>query len=205
MNVNDQIVSLVRSIIDRKQKRMEDDIKRGSILPKFDLRDYTDEKLIYGIRKIPEFSENPYGDCPGDIYNLGRLMTYETVIPDYVFFKFKDMYKVLNDIHDECGFKTNFKEIPLQYIFEPIFNVLSNRDKYYRTLYGFKRGYRICIFLYGGWQYSDDLNLLAQKFKERDIKEATAITNYYNSKLVAACLKIEKRLDKRIGESHDIR
>jgi len=205
MNVNDQIVSLVRSIIDRKQKRMEDDIKRGSILPKFDLRDYTDEKLIYGIRKIPEFSENPYGDCPGDIYNLGRLMTYETVIPDYVFFKFKDMYKVLNDIHDECGFKTNFKEIPLQYIFEPIFDVLSNRDKYYRTLYGFKRGYRICIFLYAGWEYSDDLNLLAQKFKERDIKEAKTITNYYNSKLAAACLRIEKRLDERIGGAHDIR
>ena len=38
MDVNDQIVSLVKSIIDRKQKRMEDDIKRGSILPKFDLR-----------------------------------------------------------------------------------------------------------------------------------------------------------------------
>ena len=98
-------------------------------------------------------------------------MTYETVIPDYVFFKFRDIYKVLNDIYDECGFKVNFKEIPLQYIFEPIFDVLSNRDKYYRTLYGSKRGYGICIFLYGGWQYRDDLNLLAQKFKERDKKK----------------------------------
>lgn len=192
MNLQQEIAQIIKKIIDRKQKRVEDDIKRGSIPPKFDLRDYTNENLIYGIRKIPQFSKNPYGDCPGDIYNLGRLMTYESVIPDYVFFKFRDMYKVLNDIYDECGFNVSFKEIPLQYIFEPIFDVLSNHSKYYITLYGSEGGYRICIFLYGG--YSNELNLLAQKFKERDIEEARVITNYYNSKLTAVCTRIEKRL-----------
>ena len=192
-NINNKISDIIKKIIEYKSKRIEDDIKRGYI-PKFDLRDYTDKNLIYGIRKIPLFSKNPYGDCPGDIYNLGRIMTYESVIPDYVFFKFRDMYKVLNDIYDECGFKVSFKEIPLQYIFEPIFDVLSNNDKFYKTLYGSERRYKICIFLYNGWEYGD-LNMLAQKFKERDIEEARVITKYYTSKLTATCMKIEKRFD----------
>ena len=194
MNINDQIVSLVRSIINRKSQIVKDYIRKRDIIPHYDLRDFTDENLIYGIRYsyIIDYKEKE----DYENFNLGSCFTYETVIPNYKFVKFKDLYDTFCDLVNECECGYDLKKSPVELVIEPMFDVLSRNGQYYRTIYGHKCGCRICIFIYNGWEYRYDLKELARQFRKRDLDEAKAATSYFNSRLIKSMDRISNLFKK---------
>ena len=180
--INNEISLLVKNIIDKKRKIKQHCVANGDIPPHYDLRDFTDKNLIYGIRYSYIIDSKEKQDY--ESFNLGSCFTYNTVIPDYKFVKFKNLYDTFCDLVNECECSYDIRKLPVRYVIEPMFNVLSLNDKYYRTIYGHKCGYRICIFIYQGLEYRDNLKELARKFKERDLKEAKIASKYFNTKLV---------------------
>jgi hypothetical protein len=70
-------------------------------------------------------------------------------------------------------------------------------ETYSENWHGRKRDCRFKIFLYGGVEYANNLTRLAEKFRERDLKEAQAVTAYHNSRLVETLGRIKESLDAR--------
>lgn len=183
----EEMKSVVNKLLEGKRAIIKDCRKHGCIAPSYDLRDFTDKRLIYGMRKTPVKIDHT---ADLENFNLGSCLTHDTAIPQYKFFHFDDLYDELCGIYDECKIKSiNIRKVPLDDVIGSVFNVLSNGDKYFRTISGSETGYRICIFLYGG-PYTDDLDDLAQQFRERDLEEARSISSYFCGKLTHSCDRI---------------
>lgn len=192
-NVNDEIATMVKQIIANKIEYRQYRLDRGEIPPVYDLRDFTSNDLIYGIKTIPIFEDISKIDT--EYYNLGRCLAYDYAIPTYKFFKFKDMYKVLCNLYDECYGKMDNKHDYVIWTLHGIFDVLSNNSKYYKNWHGSKCDYHFCIFIYAGFECANNLTKPAKKFRERDIKEAHTLSEYYNSRLVQACDRIIESIE----------
>lgn len=196
-DVNDEIAAMVKQIIAGKIKHRQHCLDRGDIPPACDLRDFTSNDLIYGIKTIPLFGDISKIDA--DHYNLGRCLAYDYVIPTYKFFRFKDMYEVLCNLYDECGgdvWELTKHDCATRTL-RGIFDSLSNNSKYRSKWHGNKCGYHFCIFIYAGAEYANNLTKLAEKFRERDVKEAQASSEYYNSRLAQACERIMESIEHR--------
>lgn len=176
MNQNEfnEIISTIKDIRSEILSRSNEDT---ICHPRFDYRDFTDERLIYGMRITPIYNSGIHNDLEN--FNLGSCLTCDVIVPDYRFFKLKDMYEELCNVYDRC--KIDFRKIPIKLSIGEIFRVLSRNSKYYRSLYHNNIGYRICIFIYNG--LSDDLDKLAICFKNKDIEDAKILTNYFNCRL----------------------
>lgn len=193
--VNDEIAAMVKQIIANKNEYRQYRLDRGEIPPVYDLRDFTSNDLIYGIKTIPIFEDISKIDT--EHYNLGRCLAYDYAIPTYKFFRFKDMYKVLCNLYDECNGETDNKYDYVLSKIHGIFDVLSNNSKYSSKLYGSKCNYHFCIFIYAGAKYANNLTRLAEKFRERDEKEARALSEYFNSRLAETCERIMESIEAR--------
>jgi len=195
--VNDEIAAMVKQIIANKIEHRQYYLDRGEIPPAYDLRDFTSNDLIYGIKTIPIFEDISKIDT--ECYNLGRCLAYDYVIPTYKFFRFKDMYEVLCSLYDECGGDVwrLTKHDCVTWTLHGIFDLLSNNSKYRSKWHGNKRGYYFCIFMYAGAEYTDNLATLAEKFRERDVKEAQALSEYYSLGLAQACERIMESIEAR--------
>lgn len=193
--VDDEIAAMVKQIIANKIKHRQYRLDRGEIPPACDLRDFTSNDLIYGIKTIPIFED--IGKIDTEHYDLGRCLAYDYTIPTYKFFRFKDMYEVLCNLYDECGGDVwrLTKHDCVIYTLHGIFDLLSNRLQYRSKWHGNKCGYHFCIFIYAGDEYADNLTKLAEKFRERDVKEAQAMTAYYNSRLAETCERIIESIE----------
>ena len=196
-NVNDEIAAIVKQIIASKIEHRQHCLDRGDIPPAYDLRDFTSNDLIYGIKTISLFGDVSKIDT--DHCNLGRCLAYDYVIPTYKFFRFKDMYEVLCNLYDECGGDVwgLTKHDCVTWTLRGVFNVLSNNSKYRSKWHGNTRGYYFCIFMYGGAEYADNLAKLAEKFRERDVEEAQALSEYYSLGLAQACERIMESIEAR--------
>jgi hypothetical protein len=194
--VNDEIAAMVKKIIDFKTEYRQSLLAQGDIPPALDLRDFTSKDLIYGIKTIPI---EDAGKIDTETYNWGRCFAYDYIVPTYKFFRFKNMYKVLCNLYDECnGAETDDnKHNCVFWTIHGIFDTLSNMETYSENWHGRKRDCRFKIFLYGGVEYANNLTRLAEKFRERDLKEAQAVTAYHNSRLVETLGRIKESLDAR--------
>ena len=182
------MIDAVNKVLEEKRENRKLCFEMGMIPPRYDLRDYTDGNLIYGMKKFwISTKNNPSSYAVGDEYNLGECLTLDSHIPSYRFFHFKDLCEVFSEVVKECGLegmKVDTDEFAFNVTYE-IVSCLAGNDKYYRKFYGKNVGYRICIFLYNG-PYTDQLTDLAEKFRQRDLKEAMATGNYFNSRLSTA-------------------
>ena len=199
-NVNDEIAAMVKHIIANKIKYCQYRLDQGDMPPAYDLRDFTSNDLIYGIKTIPLFGDVSKLDT--DHYDLGRCLAYDYMIPAYKFFRFKDMYEVLCSLYDECGGDVwgLTKHDCVTWTLHGVFDLLSNNSKYRSKWHGNKRGYHFCIFIYGGAEHADNLTKLAEKFRERDVKEAQALSEYYSLGLAQACERIIESIEAREKE-----
>jgi len=187
------IEEVVRNITEEKRKRQQEWIHEGHVVPlHYDLRDFTDQNIIYGIQ-INHVRTYDHVKDPEDLenFNLGSLLTYNVNIPFYRFAKLKGLVDEYFKLYDECEMgKMHIKHLSLEDAIGPIFNILTDGDKFYHKIVGNKKGCQVCIFIYTGWEYRDDLKLLARKFRERDANIGQELSNYYNQKLVNACDRI---------------
>lgn len=195
--VNDEIAAMVKQIVAGKIEYCQHRRSRGDIPPACDLRDFTSDDLIYGINTRPIFEDISKIDT--DHYDLGRYLAYGYVIPTYKFFRFKDMYEVLCNLYDECGGDVwgLTKHDCVAWTLHGVFDLLSNRLRYRSNWHGNKCGYHFCIFIYDGTEYVNNLPKLAEKFRERDVKEAQAMSNYYNSRVAPACERFIESIEHR--------
>lgn len=194
--VNDEIAAMVKKIIVFKTEYRQSRLAQGSIPPALDLRDFTSKDLIYGIKTIPI---GDAGKIDTETYNWCRCFAYDYAIPNYKFFRFKDMYKVLCNLYDECnGAETDDnKHNCVFWTIHGIFDTLSNMETYSENWHGRKCDRRFKIFLYGGVEYAYNLTKLAEKFRERDLKESRAVAAYYDSRLSETIGRIKESLDAR--------
>ena len=183
----DEMKAIVKRVIEEKRKTNAIRIEHGETPCHFDLRDYASENQIYGMKKV--YSIN-HGFC-GDIenFNLGSCLTHEQRIPSYRFFRFKDLHDEWCKVWDECMTKTRSDEIPLERIISGVIGTLASNSMYWKSMRGMELCCQICIFLYNE-PFDCSLDELAEKFRERDLKEAQAVSSYFNSRLVETCDRI---------------
>ena len=184
---------LYKEMRDAANKERKECIARNKF-PYLYTRDFTDESLVYGMRRIPVYECVGLED--GDHYNLGRCLSADFVIPKYTFFRFRHMLRILYDVCDECGMGLHhIKHLAISDVIGPIIRVLASNSKYYQTFYGSKGGIRICIFLYRG-PNTHRLGDLARHFEERDRKVIIAESEYHRKALTRACDRIMMRLQQ---------
>ena len=192
-----------KEVIDAKLARRKELLNEGHVPPSYDLRDWTSSALIYGMKKYPVRCE-PDPNFDGDRLNLGNILTGGQIVPQYKFFRFKDLCKVFTDVVKEVGFNTFSKDVEAQnavvknkvlvnvhpkHIVHSVIGKLANNEKYWLTLRGHDIGYRICIFRYAG-PNTDHLKDLARKFEKRDFEEAKALSHYYATRMANACERV---------------
>lgn len=181
----DEMKAVVRRVIEEKRKYNAELIKHGEIPRHYDLRDYANENQIYGMKKFYYINHGFQGD-PN--FNLGSCLTYEVRIPSYRFFKFKDLHDEWCKVWNEC-MKTRPYEFPLERIVSNIVETLANNSMYWQSIRGMELCCRICIFLYNE-PFDGSLDELAEKFRERDLNEAKALSSYFNNRLVETCTRL---------------
>lgn len=184
----DEMKAVVRRVIEEKRKYNAELIKHGEIPYHYDLRDYADDNQIYGMKKV-YFINHDFTFTDYENFNLGSCLTHEQRIPSYRFFKFKDLHDEWCKVWDECMTKTHSDEIPLERIVSNIVETLANNSMYWQSIRGMELCCRICIFLYNEPFYGS-LDELAEKFRERDLNEAKALSSYFNNRLVETCTRL---------------
>lgn len=203
VSVRQQMLDAAKEVIDTKLARREKFLNEGHVPPHYDLRDWTSPALIYGMKKYPVRCK-PDPNFDGDRLNLGNILTGGQIVPQYKFFRFKDLCKVFTDVVKEVGFDTFSEDVEAldaivknkvlvnvhpKRIVRSVVGKLASNDKYWLTLRGHDIGYRICIFRYGG-SNTDHLSDLAEKFRKRDEEEAMAVSQYYATKMADACERV---------------
>ena len=192
-----------KEVIDAKLARRKELLDEGHVPPPYDLRDWTSPVLIYGMKKYPVRCK-PDPNFDGDRLNLGNILTGGQIVPQYKFFRFKDLCKVVTDVVKEVGFSTFSEDVEAQnaivknkvlvnvhpkHIVRSVVGKLANNEKYWLTLRGHDIGYRICIFRYAG-PNTDHLKDLARKFEKRDFEEAKALSQYHATRMADACERV---------------
>ena len=192
-----------KEVIDAKLARRKELLDEGNVPPPYDLRDWTSPVLIYGMKKYPVRCK-PDPNFDGDRLNLGNILTGGQIVPQYKFFRFKDLCKVVTDVVKEVGFSTFSEDVEAQnavvknkvlvnvhpkHIVRSVVGKLASNEKYWLTLRGHDIGYRICIFRYAG-PNTDHLKDLARKFEKRDFEEAKALSQYHATRMADACERV---------------
>ena len=192
-----------KEVIDAKLARRKELLDEGNVPPPYDLRDWTSPALIYGMKKYPVRCK-PDPNFDGDRLNLGNILTGGQIVPQYKFFRFKDLCKVFTDVVKEVGFNTFSEDVEAQnaivknkvlvnvhpkHIVRSVVGKLANNEKYWLTLRGHDIGYRICIFRYAS-PNTDHLKDLARKFEKRDFEEAKALSQYHATRMADACERV---------------
>ncbi len=202
VSVRQQMLDAAKEVIDAKLAWRKELVDRGDIPPRYDLRDWTSPALIYGMKKYPvRCKPDPNDD---GMLNLGNILTGGRIVPQYKFFRFKDLCRVFTDVVKEVGFNTFSEDVEAltgivknkvlvnvhpKHIVRSVVDKLANNEKYWLTLRGHDLGYRICIFRYGG-SNTDHLSDLAEKFRKRDAEEAMAVSQYYATRMADACERV---------------
>lgn len=202
VSVRQQMLDAAKEVIDAKLAWRKELLDRGDIPPSYDLRDWTNPALIYEMKKYPvRCKPDPNDD---GMLNLGNILVGGRIVPQYKFFRFKDLCKVFTDVVKEVGFNTFSKDVEVQNaivknkvlvnvhpkrIVRSVVGKLASNDKYWTTLRGRDIGYRICIFRYGG-SNTGHLSDLAKKFRKRDEEEAMAVSQYYATRMTDACERV---------------
>lgn len=207
VSVRQQMLDAAKEVIDAKLARRKELLDEGHIAPSYDLRDWTSPVLIYGMKKYPVRCK-PDPNFDGDRLNLGNILTGGRIVPQYKFFRFKDLCRVFTGVVKEVGFNTFSEDIEAldaivenkvlvnvhpKRIVRSVVGKLANNDKYWLTLRGHDIGYRICIFRYGG-SNTDHLSDLAERFRKRDAEEAMAVSRYYAAKMADSCERVSEVL-----------
>lgn len=162
--------------------KISDSYKKNHPISSFDLRDFTDENLVYGMQ-VSRIKIRNTDD--GDLNFGGLLSTIDKPHIEYRFFTFKNLYREIVNIFKRCDCKNDFKvdEIPFEYIVSPIISVLGTNRMFYKKVIGNKDALLIRIFLYGGGlECGETLESLAKKFMIRDEEEAKGMYEYESSR-----------------------
>ena len=183
----DEMKAVAKRVIEEKRKYNAEIIKHGGVPCHFDLRDYANEGQIYGMKKFYFINHDISTDYEN--FNLGSCLTHEQRIPSYKFFKFKDLHDEWCKVWDECMTNPRSNELPLEVIVSSVIDTLATNSMYWKSIRGMELCCRICIFLYNE-PFDCSLDELAEKFREQDMKEARAVSSYFNSRLVETCNRL---------------